>query len=262
MNSHIPQRPDTLPPYPQLWARWTVTAAAFAAARDLRGPRILPLLAWFQNGHHSGAVLHSLPGGRAVLWGETVTGPAGKGTVRPFGFRWEAGRWYVADQSLAADQCAAAIPSVWATDEAVDTVVAIVGEQRRAAAVTMVCAAEFGAVTPSLIAEVFGDDDGFHTAAATSQLAMAGVLAPASARVPAELRSEPAAPEPHLVDSVPEPAYGPFGTPSLDGLMKHGLPGMGSDRGAHPVRLSDRSACLFDPGRRASALVSPWKEER
>ncbi|WP_280434049.1 hypothetical protein [Nocardia carnea] len=232
MNSHTPRQPAALPPYPQLWARWTVTAAAFAAARDLRGPRILPLLAWFQSGQRGGSVLHTLPHGRAVLWGEVATGPAGEGAVQPFGFRWEAGRWYAADESLTPDQCRTALPGVWATDEVVDTVVALTGEQRRAAAVTMVCAAEIRAVTPSLIAEVFGDENRFDTAAATGQLAMAGVLTPAPARTPDWLPLEPATPAHPPVVPAAELQHAPVGAPSLYELMRPGLPGTGSNHGA------------------------------
>ncbi len=205
MDGHTSRQTHTLAPFPQLWARWTVAAAAFAAARDPRGPRILPLLAWFRNGPRSGSVLHALPGGRAALWGEVPIGSPAHGTVRTFGYRWEAGHWYVAEPPLPFAEYRPALPGIWSTDETADLVVALVDdEQRRAAAVEIVCATELGTVTRSLIAETFGDHERFDIAAATRQLAMAGALAPTGIGRPCDFPGTPAPPAHYSVaDQIP-----------------------------------------------------------
>lgn len=216
MNGPTFQQFTDLPPYPQLWARWTVLAATYAATGDPRGPRILPSLALYQNGRHSVAALYRLPGKRAVLCGEVATSSAEGSAVRPFGFRWEAGRWSVADRFLSPDQCRPALPDIWTTNEAVDTVAALVGdtEQHRAAAVTLVCAAEINSVTPSLISGAFGDHDRFDLTAATGQLAMAGVLTPESAWSAPDSPILSAIPAHHPGASAAELPFAPVDTPS------------------------------------------------
>lgn len=188
MNGDTYPYSEELPPFPQLWARWSATAAAFAAAGDLGGPRVLPLLAWYADGHDSGSVLQVLPGRRAVLWGE-IAGARSATTV-PFGYRWEHDRWYPT-APVPSEHCAPALPDIWTMDRTVDTITSLRGdndERRRAAAVTMVCAAEIGTVTRELVTEVFDDPDLFTADYAMSQFAMAGVLAtaPDTGYAPAE----------------------------------------------------------------------------
>lgn len=186
MNGHTCPGLRDLPPFPQLWARWTVTAAAFAAARRPHGPRVLPLLGWFDNGRDGGAVLHVLPGGRAALWGEiTTTGE--RGTVAfPFGYRWENDRWHEVE-AIVCDHHSAPLPAVWSTTETVGSITALLGgdeERRRAAVLAILRAAETGTVPGTLIADVFGDPD-VDAGYATNQFAMAGVLAAGPSESPA-----------------------------------------------------------------------------
>lgn len=207
MNGHTYPYTDVLPPFPQLWARWASIAAAFAAARIRRGPRMLPLLAWFESAVHDGSVLHALPGGQAVLWGEIGT-PQAAGIHHPdgptnpisrsdsplpsarpatdvdvisFGYRWEADRWHPLGPP-APGRYTAALPGIWSTDETVDAITALAAggldEGQRAAAVTMVCAAEIGTVTRAVVTDVFGDQGLFDIDSAMNQFAMAGALGP------------------------------------------------------------------------------------
>ncbi|WP_280399197.1 hypothetical protein [Nocardia carnea] len=185
MNGHICPDLGDLPPFPRLWARWTVIAAAFAAARRPRGPRILPLLGWFDNGFGGGAVVHVLPGGRAALWGEIRTADAPGAVVAPFGYRWENDRWHQAEP-FACDHRSAALPDLWSTDETIYGVTAALGgdaEQRRAAVRAILHAAEAGSVPRTLITEAFGAPE-FDAGFATSQFAMAGILAAGPAGSP------------------------------------------------------------------------------
>ncbi|MGI5221222.1 hypothetical protein [Nocardia sp. CA-290969] len=177
MNGHTCPDLSDLPPFPRLWARWTVTAAAFAAARRPCGPRVLPLLGWFDNGRDGGAVLHVLPDGRAALWGEITTAGERGAVVFPFGCRWEDDRWHQVEP-IVCDHHSAALPDIWSTNETLDRVTAVLGgheEPRRAAVLALLRAAETGTVTHPLIADAFGDPE-FDAGYATSQFAMAGVL--------------------------------------------------------------------------------------
>lgn len=234
MNGHTHPYTDALPPFPRLWARWTSISAAFAAARTRSGPRMLPLMAWFEGAGHDGSVLHALPGGRAMLWGRVgtspqtdihhPTGPANGVShseprlpwARPtadtdaisFGCRWEGGHWHPLGFTVPA-RYAAALPSIWSTDETVEIITALAAtagldEQQRAAAVTMVCAAEVGTVTRTVVTDVFGDQERFDIDSAMSQFAMAGVLGPEPGALPGAF--------PSAADSVPSP------TASLDRL--------------------------------------------
>ncbi|MEU4315303.1 hypothetical protein [Nocardia sp. NPDC024068] len=175
MNSRTHLDPDALPPYPRLWARWTATAAASAAAGDQWGPRVLPRLAWFDNGSGGGSVLRVLPGGTAAWWGEVTAGDTPGAPAIPFGYWWQSGRWHLSEP-LALAHRAPAIPRVWSTGETVDTVTGLLDdERRRATAAMLVYAAEAGSVTPALVAEVFGAP-GLDPEAAAGQLTLGGLL--------------------------------------------------------------------------------------
>src|SRR5690606_21195909 len=50
-------------------------------------------------------------------------------------------------------------------------------DDQRAAAITLICAAEIGAVTHETVANVFGDNDLFELDAAMEQFEMAGLTA-------------------------------------------------------------------------------------
>lgn len=179
MNAHLCPGLRGLPPFPQLWARWTVTAAAFAAVRRPQGPRVLPLIGWFENRHGGVAVLHVLPGGRAALWGEVTSVAAGRAAVFPFDYRWEYDRWRQV-QPVVCDHHYAALPDIWSTNETVDIVTELLGvndEQRRAAIVSILCATEIGTVTRSLITDAFDNSGCVDTENAIRQFAMAGALA-------------------------------------------------------------------------------------
>lgn len=190
MNSRIQLAPDALPPYPRLWARWTAVAAASAATADEWGPRVLPRLAWYDNGRGGGSVLRALPGGRAAWWGEVAIDDTPDGPVLPFGYWWQAGRWHLSEP-LALAQRASAGPSLWSSGDTVDAVTGLLrDERRRAAAAMLVYAAESGSVGPALVTEVFGVP-GMDPGAAAEQFTLGGLLAG-----PRRFRRDPLRPHP------------------------------------------------------------------
>ncbi|WP_280183078.1 hypothetical protein [Nocardia cyriacigeorgica] len=196
-----------LPPFPQLWARWAAMSAAFAAAGSQWGPRMLPSLAWFESSGNSGSTLYALPGGRAVLSGGVWTSDTARSDddapppVHPappdwavdpmlnphadtgltaFCYWWDAGHWSRADSPPVA-QSASALPGLWTTDSVAELITCLAtgrpNDDQRAHAVTLICAAEIGAVTHDTVANVFGDNDLFDLDAAMDQFEMAGLTA-------------------------------------------------------------------------------------
>jgi hypothetical protein len=137
----------------------------------------LPLVAWFANERDGGSVLHARSPGSAELWGEVRVCRSADTAVQPFGYRWEAGRWHPVEPA-ALGECAVALPDIWTTDSTVDTICALAGtddEGSRAAAVTIVCAAEIGAIPRTIVDDIFRDTVHFDVDNAMSQLAMAGI---------------------------------------------------------------------------------------
>lgn len=198
------------PALPILWGRWAVLSAAFVAIRSQRGPRILPSLAYFEGARRSGATVYTLPGGRAVLsggvWnapeldavynrGETeprlyrgapewvadpVLNPRAGNGLLTFCYWWEAGSWH-RGESPGADRLVDALPGVGTAESVVDLICGLVAErpadERRAAVVSLVAAAEAGVVTRDTLAAALGADGeaGFDIDGAFYQLTMAGV---------------------------------------------------------------------------------------
>lgn len=202
---------DGLPPFPLMAARWAVLCAAFTAARSEWGPRLLPGLRWFEGATRSGSSLHALPGGRAVLSGGVWNAPeldraynggeelpqlfrgapewvadqvlnhrAGAGMLT-FCYWWDGRRWYAGNSPDPA-AITGAIPGVRESDTVTRIVTGVLapepsGEQRAAAA-TLVAAAEAAHVTRPVLAAVFPEDGDFDLDAAFYQLMMGGVTAP------------------------------------------------------------------------------------
>ena len=197
---------DDFPALPVMWGRWAVMAAAFVATGSARGPRILPALGVFEGSRRSGATLYMLPGGRAVLSGgvwnaaelnaaynrgaptpqlfagapewvaNPVLNPRAANGLLSFCYWWEAGDWY-RGESPTAERLVDAVPGMWTTDTVADVICGLLAEpatdQRRAAVLTLVSAAEIGVVTRDTLAEVFDDDSDVDSA--YYQLTMAGV---------------------------------------------------------------------------------------
>ncbi|QIS01699.1 hypothetical protein F5X71_04680 [Nocardia brasiliensis] len=196
------------PAFPLMAARWAVIAAAFVAAGSELGPRVLPSMSWFEGLKRSGSTLYSLPGGRAVLSGGVWNAPAlarayndGEpmprlyagapewvanpvlnarvaGGLLSFCYWWEGGNWYRGESPIA-DELSDAVPGMWTSETVVDIVCGVLGdevsERQRAAAATLVSAAEIGVVTRATLADVFGADGEFDVDSAFFQLSMAGV---------------------------------------------------------------------------------------
>ncbi|WP_107654177.1 hypothetical protein [Nocardia suismassiliense] len=199
---------DDFPAFPLMAARWAVIAAAFVAAGSELGPRVLPSMSWFEGLKRSGSTLYSLPGGRAVLSGGVWNAPAldrvyNQGEPMPqlyagapewvanpvlnarvaggllsFCYWWEGGNWYRGASPIA-DELSDAVPGMWSSETVVDIVCGVLGEQvtqrQRAAAATLVSAAEIGVATRATLVDVFGADGEFDVDGAFFQLAMAGV---------------------------------------------------------------------------------------
>ncbi|WP_280433216.1 hypothetical protein [Nocardia brasiliensis] len=195
------------PAFPLMAARWAVIAGAFVAAGSELGPRVLPSMSWFEGLKRSGSTLYSLPGGRAVLSGGVWNAPAlarayndGEpmpqlyagapewianpvlnarvaGGLLSFCYWWEGGNWYRGESPIA-DELSDAVPGMWTSETVVDIVCGVLGdevtERQRAAAATLVSAAEIGVVTRATLVDVFGDDGAFDVDSAFFQLAMAG----------------------------------------------------------------------------------------
>ncbi|PXX66594.1 hypothetical protein DFR70_103343 [Nocardia tenerifensis] len=199
---------DDFPPFPLMAARWAVIAAAFVAAGSELGPRVLPSMSWFEGLKRSGSTLYSLPGGRAVLSGGVWNAPAldrvynhGEpmprlyagapewvanpvlnarvaGGLLSFCYWWEGGTWYRGESPIA-DELSDAVPGMWTSETVVDIVCGVLGDRvtprHRAAAATLVSAAEVGVATRATLVDVFGADGEFDVDSAFFQLAMGGV---------------------------------------------------------------------------------------
>lgn len=199
---------NDFPAYPLMAARWAVVAAAFVAAGSELGPRVLPSMSWFEGRKRSGSTLYSLPGGRAVLSGgvwnapaldgvynlgepmprlyagapewiaNPVLNPRVAGGLLSFCYWWEGGNWYRAESPIA-DDLADAVPGMWTAETVVDIVCGVLGEdvtpRQRAAAATLVSAAEVGVATRATLVDVFGGSGEFDVDSAFFQLTMGGV---------------------------------------------------------------------------------------
>ncbi|WP_327119117.1 hypothetical protein OHB12_12480 [Nocardia sp. NBC_01730] len=208
---------NEFPPFPLMWARWATLAAAFTAVRSAVGPRMMPWLAIFEGAARSGATLHPLPGGRAVLSGgvwnapelatayrlggpfpelyagapEWVAGPvlnprAANGLLS-FCYWWEAGHWY-RGESPSADDCAQAVPGMWTSGTTTDMVVSLAAvepdERVRTAAAELVSAAEGRVVTRDTLVAVFGDGEQVDIDGAFYQFVLAGLAVVVARRMP------------------------------------------------------------------------------
>ncbi|WP_280336638.1 hypothetical protein [Nocardia wallacei] len=198
---------DELPDLPVLWARWAVLSAAFLAVGSERGPRMLPSQGWFESSRYAGSTVHLLPGGRAVLSGgvwnapeldevynknaempkyfagapdwvaDPVLNPRAAAGLLSFCYWWDDGCWY-RGASPAAEQSRSAVPGVWTADNVVDIMSGLLGDrldQRwRAAAETLVTAAQDGVLTRDTVIDVFGDAQSVDIDAAMYQFSIAG----------------------------------------------------------------------------------------
>ncbi|MEU7628515.1 hypothetical protein AB0C34_00825 [Nocardia sp. NPDC049220] len=208
---------DEFPPFPAMWARWATIAAAFVAVGSDQGPRMLPWTGLFESDTLSGATLHALPAGRAVLSGGVWNAPSldavyTDGAPMPnlyagapdwvtdqalnarassgllsFCYWWESGRWYRGQSPSGAD-CAAAVPGMWTRDTVIAIAAGLVpdlGDEPRAAIASLVSAAEAGTVTRATLLEVFGDTERFDVDGALYQYSSAGLVPPIPERMSA-----------------------------------------------------------------------------
>lgn len=190
---------NDFPPFPTMWARWATVAAISAATRSEGGPRMLPAVGWFEGATRSGSTVFRLPGGRAVLSGGVWDAPdlaGGYTGARPmpdyyagapfwvagpvlnpraeegmlsFCYWWDGGCWY-RGQSAAGHMLADALPETASAQAVVELMSRRLGRAQDddglAAARRLLEAAERGAVTRALLAELLGDDGEFDAAAA------------------------------------------------------------------------------------------------
>ncbi|WP_280272453.1 hypothetical protein [Nocardia wallacei] len=210
--------PNEFPPFPTMWARWATIAAAFVAAGSQSGPRMLPWTGVFEGADHDGSTLQALPGGRAVLSGgvwnapaleaaynqgaplpnlyagaphwvcEPVLNPRIESGLLSFCYWWEAGHWY-RGESPNSDECDTAVPGMWTADTVREIVADLVPVERgdRSGAITaLIAAAEAGAVSRSVLIDVFGDDEHLDLDGALHQYLLAGLAPPEPAPMPAE----------------------------------------------------------------------------
>ncbi|MEU7767787.1 hypothetical protein AB0B25_22025 [Nocardia sp. NPDC049190] len=203
---------NEFPPFPQMWARWVTIAAAFVAARSELGPRMQPWTGVFEGAALDGSTLHALPAGRAVLSGgvwnaptldavynggepmpnlyagapdwvaDPVLDPRVASGLLSFCYWWEAGRWYRGDSPSAQD-CAVAVPGVWARETVFGIVSDLLGTESspgaREAIAALLATAEVGRVTRRELVEVFGEDGRFDIDGALYQYSVAGLVPPA-----------------------------------------------------------------------------------
>jgi hypothetical protein len=208
---------NEFPPFPVMWARWATLAAAFTAAGSEWGPRMLPALGWFESARRSGVTLYVLPGERAVLSGgvwdapnldavyngsaampnfyagapewvaDPILNPRAASGLMSFCYWWEGGRWYRGESPPAQD-CAPALPGVWAAETVADIVTRVISPPRdNAAVLTLLEAAEAGVVTEDTVRDAFGDSSRIDLGSALFQLRVAGVLTDIPATLPEEL---------------------------------------------------------------------------
>ena len=194
---------NDLVPLEEAWSRWAVLAAVRSGLRLRIGAWIQPAVASFENGAGSGSTLCVLPRERAVLSGgrwnsplldaaynggealpalyagapEWVTdsvlnGRAQRGALS-FCYWWSDGRWYRGGSDTF-DELDDPLPAIWTDGEAVDSIVANVGAERREQAASLVAAAHARAVTRSELAAVLAGGDA-DVEAAYNQLSLAGI---------------------------------------------------------------------------------------
>ncbi|ONM49291.1 hypothetical protein [Nocardia donostiensis] len=200
MTDQDDHRDDALPPFPQLWARWAIIAAGFAAAGSPWGPRILPSVAWFESTARSGSTLYALPGGRAVLSGgvwdrwtsapdticsespdwavDPMLNPGADPRLRTFCYWWQDRCWHRSEPS-SPWEWTAALPDIWTDDAVGDTLGSLVSgrpdTRQRASVATLIHAAGTAVVTQEVVMDVFGAGDLFDIDCAMDQFAMAGL---------------------------------------------------------------------------------------
>ncbi|APE33259.1 hypothetical protein BOX37_03960 [Nocardia mangyaensis] len=182
-----------LPPLPLLWARWSVLAAGFVAARSPRGPRVLPSMGVFEGAGRSGSTLYLLPGDRAVLSGgvwndpildaaynegaplpdllagapdwvaDPVLNPRVAGGQLSFCFWWDGAAW-AASEPPSASRFRPALPAVWDSDAVVGVLAAVAAQSgagapdadRTRRLADLVAAAETGITLPDTLGAAFG----------------------------------------------------------------------------------------------------------
>lgn len=208
---------NQFPDFPEMWARWACISAAFVAAGSDWGPRVLPSMGWFESSRRGGSTLYRLPGGRAVLSGgvwespnldatyndglampkffagapawvaDPVLNPRSTTGLMSFVYWWEAGRWY-RGESPAAEHCATAVPGVWTANTVTDIISGLAGQpagpEQRAAAASLISAAEVGVVTRETVEGLFDDPERFDIDGAMFQFSIAGLVASIPERMP------------------------------------------------------------------------------
>ena len=176
-----------LPDPEVLWARWAVLSAAFVAAESGLGPRVVPSMGVFESSARCGSTFVLLPGDRAVLSGgvwdapildaaynggaampklfagapewvaDPVLNPRVATGLLSFCYWWEAGQWH-RGQSAAMQECAAALPAVWAVGSVVGVIEGLTDNRVGAhKAERLVFAAQSGTVNRATVVDTFGD---------------------------------------------------------------------------------------------------------
>lgn len=200
-----PATPVRFLPAPTVWARWAVVAAAAVAIGTEWGPRILGATGVFEGTDGSGASLHLLPRGRAVLSGGVWNAPEldaayNDGAPVPayyagapdwlddsvlnhrahtaqlsFCYWWDGAAWS-SGQSPAPTTIGPAIPGMWTPETVIDIVCRVLGATAsRPAVAALLTAAESGSVTSALAEAAFHPAEPADLAGAWSQLAVAGL---------------------------------------------------------------------------------------
>ncbi|WP_154786060.1 hypothetical protein [Nocardia aurantiaca] len=199
-----------LPPFPLMWARWAAISAAFVAANSQWGPRITAGVGWFEGSKRSGATLHRLPGGRAVLSGgvwnaaeldaaynrgaalpllyrgapdwvaDPVLSPRAANGLLSFCYWWDGNAWY---QGESPDPTAVgiALPGIWTSKITAEMITQALGTKGNVGISNLVSAAETHQVTRPLLMRGLGGD-AFETHDAYYQLVLAGVASSVSAQ--------------------------------------------------------------------------------
>ncbi|MFJ9362848.1 hypothetical protein ACIRRA_00300 [Nocardia sp. NPDC101769] len=192
-----------LPPFPLMWARWAAISAAFVAANSQWGPRITSGMGWFEGSKRSGATLHRLPGGRAVLSGgvwnaaeldavynhgvtmpllyrgapewvaDPVLSPRAANGLLSFCYWWDGNGWY---QGESPDPMAigAALPGIWTSKITAEMIAQALDTNGIAEIANLVSAAEIYQMTRPLLTRGLGDG-AFETHDAYYQLILAGI---------------------------------------------------------------------------------------